>query len=299
MRRTTPLATQIRAALLERDTEVSLHRIEDWCAASLDPHPDLPFDRQIDHYNALAKVSGRGVPSDHAALRLSARGYPCDRLVPAIHRYLDITGVHTVPELDLSSGPQGDAAFDAIEEAVREVALKFPDVVPNVFTKLFEGVVQNAAKWAPHVGWEGDSETTSSVLHALLTSIGCYYYGGNLYGARVFAAACNINPALVTEEDLDLMNSWAQIDPQAIDRSYLSASADGVSKMALLLRTHAPRALDFFGVDTLTESEIDELSVVVAPVFLYGLEYLRQNVPEYLVEVSPALEQAGLSPVAV
>ena len=67
--------------------------------------------------------------------------------------------------------------------------------------------------------------------------------------------------------------------------------------MAFLLRSYAPRALDFFGVDTLTESEIDELSVVIAPVFLYGLEYLRQNVPEYLAEVSPALERAGLSAV--
>jgi hypothetical protein len=291
------MATQIRAALLGRETVVSLHRIEDWCAAGLDPHPDLPYDRQIDHYNALAEVSGRGVPNDHTALRMGARGYSCDRLLPAIHRYLDITGVHAVPELDLSSGPQGDDAFDAIEEAVREVALKFSDGVPKVFTKLFAGVVQNAAKWAPQVGWEGDSETPSSVLHALLTSIGCYYYGGNLYGARVFAAACNIDPALVTEEDLHLVNSWPRIDPQAIDRTYLFASADEVSKMAFLLRSYAPRALDFFGVDTLTESEIDELSVVISPVFLYGLEYARQNVPEYLAEVSPALERAGLSAV--
>ena len=169
-----------------------------------------PSTSRLDHYEALAKVSGRGVPNDYAALRLGARGYSCDRLLPAIHRYLDITGVHTVPELDLSSGPQGDAAFDAIEEAVREVELEISDAVPKVFTKLFEGVVQNAAKWAPQVGWEDDSETTSSVLHALLTSIGCYYYGGNLYGARVFAAACNIDPALVTEEDLHLVNFVAQ-----------------------------------------------------------------------------------------
>ena len=63
-------------------------------------------------------------------------------------------------------------------------------------------------------------------------------------------------PAGVTEEDLHLVNSWARIDPQAIDRTYLSASADEVAKMAFLLRTYAPRALHFFGVDTLTESEI-------------------------------------------
>ena len=296
MRRTTPQVAQIRSALLGREVLVTPHRIEDWSPVGLGPSPDLPFDRQIDHYAVLARVSGKGVPIDNAALRLGARGYPCDRLLPAIHRYLDITGVQSVPELDLSSGPQGDEAFDAIEEVVREVAQKFPKVAPKAFTKLFEGLMQNAAKWAPFVGAEGDFETGETVLHGLLTSVGCYYYGGNLYGAKVFAAACNIDPDTVDEEDLHLVNSWTRLDPEEIDRTYLCASVDDVARMALLVRTYAPRALTFLGVDTLTESEIDELSVVIAPIFLYGLEYLVQNVPEYLVEVSPALERAGLWP---
>lgn len=278
MRRNAVSVTVIRQALRSRGLTVTARRIEGWSAAGLLPALTQPFDRQIDHYAALTEYSGQGIDADVTSFRLAAHDFDCQRLRPALLRHFNITEPVTVPHLEFGSNEAADAAFKQIEDVAHEVAAEFVRVAPPAFGKIFKALQRNADRSARGVGPPLEEESGESVFHSFLVSSACYFFGGEMYNAKAMAAAANVDPSTVTDADLDFVNSFTRIKSEDIDRAYLTLPTEQMAAMANLLRGAAPRALEFLELDTLSDSEVDTVCAVVAPMLVYGIGVIREHI---------------------
>jgi len=282
MRRTSAFVTSVRQALSARGLGVTARRVEGWASASLLPSARLSLEAQLDHYMALARVSGKGTDADTTALRLAASGFDCPRLRPALLRYLKITEPNPVPRLDLGPSESSDVAFALVEEVAREVAAHFVQMAPAALSKIFQALQRNARKFAERVG--AGAETGETLFHSFLVNAGCYFFGGELYNTEAIAATMNANPGDITDTDLDLVNSLVHMEPQQIDRAYLELPTEQIVAMAALLRQVAPRAVSYLEAD-LTEPELDQVCTVVAPMLVYAVGLVRDQVCHHGLEV--------------
>ena len=270
--------TAIRQALRSRGLTVTARRIEGWSAAGLLPAPTQSFDRQIDHYAALTEYSGRGIDADVTSFRLAAHGFVCERLRLALLRQFNITEPVPVPHLEFGTSEAANAAFEQIEGVAREVAADFTLVAPQAFGKIFKALQKNAESSAWRVGPPREEESGESVFHSFLVSSTCYFFGGDMYNAKAMAAATNVDPSTVTDPDLDFVNSLTRVESEDIDRAYLTLPAEQIVAMATLLRGAAPRALGFLDLDGLSDSEVDTVCAVVAPMLVHGIGLIREHI---------------------
>jgi hypothetical protein len=74
------------------------------------------------------------------------------------------------------------------------------------------------------------------VFHSVLVSSACYFFGGEFYNAKALAATVNVDPGEVNDTDLDLANSAGRMEPEEIDRAYLTLPKDQIVAMATLVR---------------------------------------------------------------
>lgn len=262
MRRTSPIAAEIASALAESGVEVSERRLEGWTQLGLDPTGRAPFTHQVEHYLTLARVAGpgRGHSADLAARRLAAHGFLCRRLHGALLRGFRVPEVGQAElALDFSTEDASDAAFDRIDEIVDALAGSICQL-PLPIRTLAEKLRTNAERGAPSLG-----ETGESVFRAALTNFLCSLLGGAIYDARPIAAVFGVDPDEVAQGDLDFFNEQLAIRAWEVDDAYRTIPLDQVLVLAQWLRERAPLAVSFLGLDMLTESQLDDLSALVAP----------------------------------
>jgi hypothetical protein len=195
-----------------------------------------------------------------------------------------------MPRLDLGPSESADAAFALVEETAREMEAQFLEVAPTALGKIFKALQRNASKFAQRAGAADDGDTGESLFHSALVNAGCYFFGGEVYNAKAGAATINASPQDVDETDLDLVNSLVHMNPEQIDRAYLELPAEQVVAMASLLRKGAPGVLSYLGLETMSESEVDEVCAVVVPMLVYAVGLFREHLcgPE-LEALMPAL----------
>jgi hypothetical protein len=193
-------------------------------------------------------------------------------------RHFNITEPVAVPHLDLGPNEGADAAFKQVEEMAREIDMEFVRVVPPAFGKIFKALRKNAHKFADQVGPSGEEESGEAVFHSFLVSSACYFFGGDMYNAKAMAAAANVDPSSVENADLDFFNLLTRIESEDIDRAYLTLPTEQVVAMATLLRGAAPRALKFLELESLSDSEVDVVCTVVAPIFVYWIGLIREDI---------------------
>jgi hypothetical protein len=285
MRRTAGSVTTISQSLRSRGVVVTARRIEGWAAAGLGPSPHLSFEGQLDHYVALAWFSGKGIAADTTALRLAANSFDCARLRLAVLRYFNLTEPISIPRLHLDSSENADEAFALVEDTAREVATQFVSLAPTALVKIFRALQRNAAEFAELADRANGQETGETVFHSFLVSSACYFFGGEFYNAKALAATVNVDPNQVDESDLDFANSIARMEPEEIDQAYFTLPTDRIVAMATLLRGAAPRALAHLELDTLTDSEVDQVCTVVAPMLVYRVRLIREHICEQGLEV--------------
>lgn len=175
MRRDSRTAAAFSEALSTMGVKVAARRFERWSADGLGPADAAPFDAQVGHYACLAHLSTSGRDADAVALRLAARGYPCDRLRNALLRRMGIetlplpTRVITVLPT-ISTEEISDPVFSAIENVAVQIQCQEQ---PRLFAKLLVAMRQNALKYAPTV-----HERPEDLVHSVLVSMGWLTHGG-------------------------------------------------------------------------------------------------------------------------
>lgn len=269
MRRTSVLAAEISTMLAHAGLEVSARRLEGWTVDGLGPYERLPIAEQVSHYGALAKVAGpgRGRNADVAARRLAAHGFVCRRLRGALLRGFKIAEVGQ-PEvvLDFSTDESSDTAFEQLEEIAQGMAASIAEI-PLPMRRVIEKLRRNAYKGASGLGESGEDVFCSAILNFL-----CLLFGGEIYDERPIAAMFAVDPAEVGSDAVDFINERLRITTWEVDEAYRTAPLDQVALLARWLRERAHLAVSFLGLETATESQLDELAALFAP---YALHMLR------------------------
>lgn len=264
MKRSAQLALRLAEDLARRGIEVSRRRLEGWHQLVLGPLPGTPYERQVDHFAALATVATSGRSSDLAAIRLAVRGFPCQRLRGAILREMGMTEVESVvalPRVDTDTCPSGDAGFALVEKAAQE-AVDPGCGVPAPMLRLLEALRRNAARFAPKLGESPDFVLHSAAVNALLMAA-----AGRPYNLKAVAAVMGLDPELVPV-DLEGLEDLIEASnfPGRVVASYNSASADHLASCAVLLREALVEGLSPAGC--LSDDDLDWLAVVYSPAAL-------------------------------
>jgi hypothetical protein len=265
MRRTSQLAVDISTMLANAGLAISARRLEGWALDRLGPEESLPIIEQVAHYGALAKVAGpgRGRNADVAALRLAARGFTCRRLRGALLRAFNISEVGQ-PEvlLDFSTEESTDVAFEQLEEIAQGMAASI-EQIPLPMRRVVEKLRRNVYQGASEMGESGQDIFRSAIVNFL-----CPLLGGEIYDGRPIAAMFGVDPAEVDPEAVEFVNQRLRITTWELDEAYRKAPLDQVVILARWLRERAHLAIRFLGLETVTESQLDELAAMLAP---YGL----------------------------
>ncbi len=213
-------------------------------------------------YRALAKVAGpgRGRNADVAARRLAAHGLASRRLRGALLRGLTIAEVGQ-PEapLDLTTDESTDAVFERLEEVARGMAASI-DQIPLPMRRVVEKFRRNVYQGASGVGESGEVVFRSGIVNFLLLLL-----GGEIYDARPMAAMLGVDAAEIEPDAVDFINQRLRITMWEVDEAYRSAPLHQVVLLARWLRERAYLAVSFLGLETATESQLDDLAALFAP----------------------------------
>jgi hypothetical protein len=271
MRRTSPLAANIRTTLAEAGRDISTRRPEGWNLDWLGPDENKSITDQVAHYQALAEVAGpgRGRSADMAARRLAARGFVCRRLRGALLRGLNIAEVGQPNDgLDFSTDESIDAAFEQLEEIARDMTTSI-DQIPLPMRRVVEKLRHNA-----YQGSSGMGESGEDVFRSAIVNILCLLLGGEIYDEGPIAAMFGVEPAEMNPVSVDFINQRLRITPWEVDEAYRTAPLDQVVLMARWLRERAHLATTFLGLESASESQLDELAAMFAPYALYILSVI-------------------------
>ena len=292
MRRTSQLAVDLSATLANAGLAISGRRLEGWTFDQLGPDESLPIIEQVAHYGALAKVAGpgRGRKADVAARRLAAHGFTCRRLRGALLRAFDIAEVGQ-PEvlLDFSTEESTDAAFERLEEIAQGMATSI-EQIPLPMRRVVEKFRRNVYQSASAMGESGEDIFLSAIANFL-----CPLLGGEIYDGRPIAAMFGVDPTEVEPEVVEFVNQHLRITTWEVDEAYRTAPLDQIVILARWLRERAHLAVSFLGLQTATESQLDELAAMFAPyaLFILGVVSSRFDDAEHFLA---ALElPAGLT----
>jgi len=139
--------------------------------------------------------------------------------------------------------------------------------IPLPMRRVIEKFRRNAYAGATGIGESGDVVFRSAIVNFM-----CLLLGGEIYDAQPIAATFGIEPSTIEPEAVDFINQRLRITTWEIDEAYRTAPLTQVVLMAEWLREHADLAVSFLGLETATESELDDLAALVAP---YALHILR------------------------
>lgn len=292
MRRTSQLAVQISAMLAAAGACVSPRRLETWTIDGLGAEERLPLGEQIAHYRELAKLTGpgRGRNADAAARRLAAHGFVCRRLRGALLRGLNIAevGQPEIP-LDFSTEESTDAAFEVLDEIARGMAASI-EKIPLPMRRVVEKLRRNAYDGAAHIGESGEVVFRSAIVNFM-----CLLLGGQVYDAQPIAAMFGVSPSEVEPDAVDFVNQRLRITTWEVDETYRTVPLAEVVAMARWLREHAHLAVSLLGLDTATDSQLDDLAALFAPYALHILAYVSSCVDDAEELIATLELPAGLT----
>jgi len=116
--------------------------LERWSHAGLGPDDETsPFEGQLDHFAKLRELSRSGHDAKVTARRMAAYGHKCKSLHQALP---DLGNPPALPELNLSSGPDGDSSFAFVESEARDMLLH-ADSLPPLAVNLLKALLANGA----------------------------------------------------------------------------------------------------------------------------------------------------------
>jgi hypothetical protein len=274
MRRDSPLAIELSAALAELGFQVPPRRIEGWTIDGLGPENGLPSDEQVAHYGRLSKLTGpgRGRNADLAALRMAAHGFVCRRLREALLHGFNIDELAKPGEpLDLSTEASGDAAFARLDEIARAMSESIGDI-PMPMRRVVETLRRNVFDSAERLG-----ESPNVVFHSAIVNFMCLLLGGELYDAQPIAALFGEDASEIDANAMDFLNERLRITTWDVDEAYRTMPLGYVVAIALWLRERAHLVVGFLGLEEATESQLDELAALFAPYVLYVLGVFRSQ----------------------
>ena len=277
MRRTSPLAIQISAALEAVSVHVSPRRIEGWTIEELGPEDGLPLDDQVIHYRELSKIAGpgRGHNSDLTARRMQAHGFVCRRLRGALLRGFNISeSAEPETPLDLSTEESTDAAFARLDEIARGMSESIASI-PMPMRRIVETLRRKVYDGADRAGEPGDV-----VFRSVIVNFMCLLLGGELYDAEPIAAMFGADMSEIEDDAVDFVNENLRITTWAVDEAYRTLPLADVAMMAAWLRDRAHLVVGFLGLENATESQLDDLAALVAPYVLFVLGIVRSRIDD-------------------
>ncbi|MDA8311410.1 MAG: hypothetical protein M0Z46_12520 [Actinomycetota bacterium] len=278
MKRTAQATQRLAKALARQGRPVTPRKLERWSLDGLGPTGEAEFSALVPHYAEVALLSTRGRDTDTVALRLAARGYPCERLRGAILRRHGISpGSPAVipPMLDLSSAPSGDAAFDAIEQLAR-AAIAHADCLSPILAKLVRAIRRNASQRAVEL-----KETPESIIHSFLVNVFVHLMGGDYYNAQALEAGLGLDSGAIGHNDLALLNSKLHMTLWSLDDACRNIDVDEISRISPRLVSWAPHLLNYFPITGITQEEIEDVVVLIAPAFIRYCALLRDTFPDF------------------
>lgn len=194
MYRNSARARAIRAAMEERGISVSGATLERWTTNDgLGPAgEDRPFDALVDHFAAVAALTGQGRSADQAADSLMARGIGTKR------GRRRMAALALGPQADMVALPTTDDADDA-EDTARKLEAQLdqpgPDAPPSeTLALLMQGWTQAAEPPSPlH---PDDDCSAAGLRHEVVTATVVASAGGSFYAAPELMAgvACPLPP---------------------------------------------------------------------------------------------------------
>ena len=98
-----------------------------------------------------------------------------------------------------------------------------------------------------------------------------------MYNAKAMAAAANVDPSTVTDADLDFVNSFTESSPRT-STGPTSPSQPNRWRPWRISCAGSSRALEFLELDTLSDSEVDTVCAVVAPMPVDGIGVIREQI---------------------
>lgn len=260
--------------------------LERWSQAGLGPEDEaLPFEEQLDHFAKLRELSHSGQEAKVTARRMAAYGYKCKGLRGAL---MELGGVPiSLPELDLSTGPEGDASFGFVESEARDMLLH-ADTLPPLAVKVLRAMLANGARHCAKLG----GEQPVSTLYSVVVSTLYHVMGGDFYNLKGMAALLNFDPEVVSPQDQDALNKLERFDINDLAASYGSASTDDIVTAAQLLREHGPDVLDHIGVSGVTDAQVEDLAAMFAPAAVYLMQWARRHFSD-LPPMLPSMSEAA------
>ena len=202
---------------------------------------------------------------------------------------MGLGGPAPVPELDLSSGPEGDASFRFVESEARDMLLHV-DSLPPLAVKLLRAMLANGARHSPKLGGEDPVSTFYSVVVSTIY----HAMGGDFYNLKGMVAMLNFDPEEVTPQDQDALNQLARLDFNELGAAYCTAPTDDIVTAAQLLREHGRELLDHIGVSGVTDVQVEELAAMLGPAAVYLMQWASRHFPDF-PPVLPSMNEAALS----
>ena len=274
MKRTSELAARLSRGLDLRGLPTSPRRLERWSHAGLGPDDETsPFEGQLDHFAKLRELSRSGHDAKVTARRMAAYGHKCKSLHQALP---DLGNPPALPELNLSSGPDGDSSFAFVESEARDMLLH-ADSLPPLAVNLLKALLANGARHSSKL----EGERPVSTLYSAVVSTLFHAMGGDFYNLKGMAALLNLDPDDFTAYDQDALNQLARFHLNELGAAYCAASTDDIVAAAQLLREHGRELLDHIGVSGVTDAQIEELAAVLAPGAVYLMQRLSRHFPDF------------------
>jgi hypothetical protein len=277
MRRDSPLAIEISAALTAGGGRFSSRRIESWTIDGLGPEDGLFLHEQMAHYRELQKLSGpgRGRNANLTARRMAAHGFVCRCLRRALLHGFNIPEI-AEPEtpLDLSTEESTDEAFARLDEIARDMSESIGSV-PAPLRWMVETLRRKAYESAKRSGEPGEV-----VFRSMIVQIMYLLFGGEVYDAEPIAAILGVGVSRIEDDAVEFVNENLRITTWDIDEAFRTLPLADVARMAVWLRERAHLAVEFLGLESATESQLDDLAALFAPFVLHLLGIVRSVIDD-------------------
>lgn len=264
MRRDSQQAAFLQAALSDQGLQVGGRRLEAWSTAGLGPLPGTSFDEQVRHYAAVAQLSCSGHDVDVVALRLGARGLPCQCLRPVLLRRMGVPDApqEVVPgQMDLLSDSSSEGDFDRVFVEVETAAhnVQLAESQHPVLHKILSAMRQNAARHAGVL-----DEAPEAVVHSYLVSLAWHMKGGEAYNSKAWAAIADVDPSAVGP-DFEAFLDAVRPDVAACEDACRHMPLERIVAAAQYLADHASDFLARSGLPPFPPPQIEEACCMFAP----------------------------------
>lgn len=293
MKRNAQVTIRLANTLVKQGRAATTRKLERWSQEGLGPIGALDFSGLARHYAEVASLSTIGRDADMVARRLASKGYACERLRGAILGELGIsaeppTVIPIMP--DLSSSPDADAAFAAIEQLARAMMTDARGV-PPLMVRMVRALYRNATQRAEQLG-----EPAEAIFHSFVVNGLVHLMGGDYYNGAAMEAVFGFDSGTVSPQTLDLMNTKLRVSVAALDDAYRTVPLEEIAFMAQRLAAWAPHLLSYLRV-TAAQHEIEELAAVFAPAVIHFVNLLRGAFDDFpddpLPLAAPPLELAA------